>query len=176
MLSDPLSQLHGIHFPKPIAWWPLAPGWYVMTALLVIVILAVTYLLYRQYQQCLRRRVVLKTIDHLAWQYQHQQITAVQALAQLSVLVKRIAISFDQQNMPQALSGKAWLHYLDQGLGQPEFSRGVGRCLLDGPYQKQVDFDAAVFELVIAWAKNKMAGKRCSRRNQALMSDCSEVS
>ena len=27
---DPLTQLHDIHIPADIGWWPLAVGWYLL--------------------------------------------------------------------------------------------------------------------------------------------------
>ena len=39
MSDDPasLERLHDLVPPAPVPWWPLAPGWYVLGALILIV-------------------------------------------------------------------------------------------------------------------------------------------
>ena len=40
-----------------------------------------------------------------------------------------------------SLRGEPWLAFLDAQLGGEEFSQGVGRILLDGPYQRRARID-----------------------------------
>jgi len=39
-----LSSLHDIHLPEAIGWWPLAPGWYLLTAAIAIACLLIGFL------------------------------------------------------------------------------------------------------------------------------------
>ena len=33
MKQDPLAALRDIHMPEAVAWWPPAPGWWLLLAL-----------------------------------------------------------------------------------------------------------------------------------------------
>lgn len=46
-------QLRDIHLPPPAHWWPLAPGWWLLVA---IVLLALAWLAWRQHRRRLPRR------------------------------------------------------------------------------------------------------------------------
>ena len=36
---DPTQiPLRGLHFPEPISWWPLAPGWWLLLAIFLVVL------------------------------------------------------------------------------------------------------------------------------------------
>ena len=51
-----------------------------------------------------------------------------------------------------SLRGEDWLRFLDSVRGGEHFSAGVGRSLLDGPYQRQVNVDAdALIGLTHSW-------------------------
>lgn len=44
-----LSQLRDIHLPIEPSWWPLAPGWYILTGILMIIIIGII-LIYKHHQ------------------------------------------------------------------------------------------------------------------------------
>ncbi len=62
---------------------------------------------------------------------------ALKCLRELSVLLRRVAITLRKESA--GLTGSAWLEYLDQGMKEPEFSLGIGKILLTGPYQGEVE-------------------------------------
>ncbi|MBV1930617.1 MAG: DUF4381 domain-containing protein [Porticoccaceae bacterium] len=57
MNQDPLAQLRDIHLPEAIGWWPPAPGWWILTlVLLVSIAFTIRYLVRRRRQQYFRRQ------------------------------------------------------------------------------------------------------------------------
>jgi Ca-activated chloride channel family protein len=72
---------------------------------------------------------------------------------ELSVLMRRAAISFYPRDETAAITGAAWLAFLDRSLeGQP-FSRGPGRLLATLPYRPAVSAEEAgpLLDLCARW-------------------------
>lgn len=156
-------QLRDIHLPDAISWWPPAPGWW---GLLLLVILIV--LLLRTYWEMKQRRAArvnaLKSLEQLTEtfaqdQNQHNLVSA------LSVLLRRICLSYYPRKQVAALNGEAWLSFLDTHLGGEKihsgkdkdlepFSKGPGRSLITAPYQATINIDAqALLKLCGDWIK-----------------------
>jgi hypothetical protein len=85
--SDPLAQLKDIHLPDAVSWWPLAPGWWILGALLVAGLAYTGHFLWQRHHAFTYRRQALQQIKQLPSNSQHQRIT------DLFVLLKRVAVS-----------------------------------------------------------------------------------
>ena len=57
------------------------------------------------------------------------------ALGDLATLVRRAALHTAPRDQVAALSGDAWLSFLDGGLRGDAFRSGAGRLLVDAPYR-----------------------------------------
>jgi len=147
-MQPDLSQLRDIHLPAPVSWWPPAPGWWLLLALLLTLLLFGYWLLRRRRQNAWRR-------EALAQLQQLRGSNEATTAAQLSVLLRRVAISRYPQAEVASLTGEAWLAFLDKTLGEGSpFQSGPGRALLTGPYAATVDLDApALLTLVERWIK-----------------------
>lgn len=151
MTNSPLP-LKDIHVPAEIGWWPLAIGWWL--ALGVIVILCIlAYLFWRR----LRRRTVLTRARKLLVQLQQNNTLGTQQkLSELSILLRRVAISITPRQHAASLTGQAWLDYLDSTLPDKPFSNGIGQCLVDAQYRPQLDSKpdiSALIKLCERWLK-----------------------
>jgi len=85
--SDPLAQLRDIHLPEAVSWWPLAPGWWVLGALLVAGLAYTGHFLWQRHHAFTYRRQALARVKQLPNNCQHQRIIA------LFALLKRVAVS-----------------------------------------------------------------------------------
>lgn len=159
---EPLA-LKDIHLPSEVAVWPLAPGWWLLIGLLVLIAVAV-WLGVKRY----RRGAVLREAQQmLASLRKDNQLRPAEKLAALSGLMRRVAISTAPRNEVASLTGNRWLMYLDQGLKDAPFSQGPGRCLAESPYRSEpAELDAAelaaVFECCQTWIK----ARKLPRRNK----------
>ena len=73
-------------------------------------------------------------------------------IGELSQLLRRASRLVDVN--AASLRGNAWLAFLDSILGGDEFSRGPGRVLLDGLYQREAHIESEpLVELVRRWLK-----------------------
>lgn len=125
--------LHDIHLPPAPSWWPPAPGWWVLAALASILLIWLCTRTARRLRQRQRVRLILHEFDCA--------ITAAAnppaALAAASALLRRAA----RQRDPAAtqLQGDPWLTYLDGTDSTRPFSRGAGRILVDGLFDRSAD-------------------------------------
>ncbi|MCF6323885.1 MAG: DUF4381 domain-containing protein [Gammaproteobacteria bacterium] len=140
---DAELPLRDIHLPAAISWWPPAPGWWMLLVLVLVAVLLVWW--WQRRKAALRVRIAaLAEWGVLMEAFQREQ-NVNQLVQGLSVLLRRVSLSYYPREEVAGLSGEAWLRYLDDAhsLSQPNgFSEGVGRLLLVGPYQQQIDGDA----------------------------------
>ncbi|MDD1621766.1 MAG: DUF4381 domain-containing protein [Methylococcaceae bacterium] len=146
--------LKDIHLPDPINWWPPAIGWWLLAVIVPLLIVAGIFLYKR-----LRRQTALKTASKLLTTLRRDQNRdGLQILVELSALLRRVAISIAPRADVAALSGEAWLAYLDASFPDAPFSRGAGRCLADVQYRQaapeDLDLDA-LFALCEQWLKRQ---------------------
>ncbi len=123
--------LRDVHVPDAPSLWPLAPGWWLVLAVLGVVIAAVVGLrLYRRHRLARWRAL-----------FDGSGTTAEPAarVAAISELLRRAARCVDPQ--ADRLQGEAWLGFLDGG-ARKDFTAGAGRILLDGGYRRNVDAGA----------------------------------
>lgn len=144
--------LRDIHIPDPIGWWPPAIGWW-----LVLVLVPLTLALLIWLYKGLTRKTALKSAKRLLLELRHDQtLTDYEKLCQLSILLRRTAISIYPRSNTASLTGRQWLELLDKTMPSPCFTEGPGAILIDAPYQKPetqlIDLEH-LFELSERWMK-----------------------
>lgn len=134
--ADPLAGLRGYHLPEPPSWWPPAPGWWLLAACLLALVAAVAWWLLRRRARRAAARAALRELDELRARLRTGADTSGLAPA-LSRLLRRYAISAFPRRDVAALTGDAWLGFLDRHGGDGQFVNGPGRQLLDAPYRRE---------------------------------------
>mgnify|MGYP001824665194 FL=1 len=66
-MQDPasLDRLRDIAEPSPVSWWPLAPGWWCLLAVLAITVILLVLRFYRQWKADAYRRAALRELESL---------------------------------------------------------------------------------------------------------------
>jgi len=133
---DALSQLHDIHLPQGISWWPPAPGWWGL-ALLVCLLLAGGWYLWRWWRKRdpapSKKALLAEALREMDQIDDALQSEDAAAIATLSALMRRIAVQLDAGTA--GLTGDLWLQWLDQHWQQDDFTAGIGRTLIKAPYR-----------------------------------------
>ncbi|TNF18282.1 MAG: DUF4381 domain-containing protein [Rhodobacteraceae bacterium] len=124
-----LAKLHDIRLPEPVGWWPLAPGWWGLIALVVLVALAALALDYRR-----RRTVRFAALHELAALKDRlgDDAAAPQVAADLAVLVRRIVLTGPEAQRLARMSGPDWVAELGRGKGG--FSDASAAFVANAPY------------------------------------------
>ncbi len=131
-MSPQSLPLRDVHLPPSPSWWPLAPGWWLVIAVVVLVVGSswVWWWRRRQRQRQRQRRWLAAFDAELA-----RATTPAQRLAAVSVLLRRAARRVDPQ--ADRLQCEAWLQFLDGRKRKDQvFSQGPGRAVLEGGFQR----------------------------------------
>jgi len=153
---NPLDELKDIHLPTSVDWWPLAPGWWVLAALILVVLALLILKRSRNRKHRQLTQAAIGSLDQLA---QDKTLDKAEWLKALSSLLRQIVINFHGREAGAGLVGKDWLAYLDRQGGGQEFSQGVGQVIASQPYQQSSDYDReALLKLVRQWVKSQRCG------------------
>lgn len=153
---NPLDELKDIHLPASVDWWPLAPGWWVLAALILMVLALVVLKRSRSRKHRQLTQAAIISLNQLA---QDKSLDKTEWLKALSSLLRQIVINFHGREAGAGLVGEDWLAYLDQRGGGQGFSQGVGQVIASQPYQRASDYDReALLRLVHQWIKRQRRG------------------
>ncbi len=143
-MNPTLLDLKDIHEPEAIGWWPPAIGWWILAVLIPLLIILLIWLYKR-----LTRKTAIKTANNILAQIKQDQTRDnLQKLSDLSVLVRRVAISMSPRAKAAGLTGRQWLEFLDRSVKGLPFSDGVGRLLADAPYRKTPPTEQELSQLI----------------------------
>ena len=147
MFLDPLSQLRDVILPPDPVFWPPALGWWLLLIGSIAALVGAVYLVRLVYWR-LHRKSLVKEVDALAC------LQPQQAVVELSVLMRRIAITKYSRNAVAGLSGDAWLEFLDESGETDQFTRGPGQLLASAPYSDKAPGQLTpLFEVCRNWVK-----------------------
>ena len=132
---DPQAiPLRGLHLPEPVGWWPLAPGWWVLFAVLIVASGLLIRAWLRHRERSAARRRALRKLEECRSAYAYHGNPVVLG-AELSELLRRTMLAYAPRSEVAGLTGDAWLAWLDRDLERPRFREGAGRSLLVLPYR-----------------------------------------
>lgn len=151
---DALAQLKDIHLPLPIGWWPLAPGWYGVMILVLIVSAGIVTLVRRRRRTRQPKKQALALLQVYTAQYT-QDYNAQLASARISELLKRVALVYYPRQQVASIHGQAWIQFLNQTGSKVDFEP-VKDLLLDVPFKpnEQTDLQPLIKQAQL-WIKQR---------------------
>ncbi|WP_058534094.1 DUF4381 domain-containing protein [Legionella saoudiensis] len=158
--NDPLAQLKDIHLPDAIGWWPLAPGWYAVMLLSVLLLLILAFYLRRRWRYALAKKQALVLLAAYQESYEKEHNAPISS-AQISELLRRVALVYYPRAEVASLYGDAWLQFLKQTSKGIDFD-SVRTLLLDAPFKAadtRIDL-RPLFDHAKQWIKQR--GIPCS--------------
>jgi len=147
-----LGQLRDIHGAPEVAWWPPAPGWWILAILLLIGIVLLIRHLLRARRVRQRRQRLLHFVEWIETSVDPQQAPG-QFLSDLNRVFKLVALRAFPDSHCAHLAGREWVAFLQARFGQ-EGARDSLAALADGPYRPASSFDAeALLGLARQWVQ-----------------------
>jgi hypothetical protein len=130
----PPLPLRDIIAPLEQGWWPPAPGWWFVAAVVLFMVgwLVKALVKYFTYEYAALRKAALRELANLP---QQEGLNDRQFAEQTSALLKRVAMVRYAEQQPARLNGEDWLTFLDQSSSSQIFSQSGGSALLEAQYQ-----------------------------------------
>jgi len=125
-----LQELRDIHMPDGISAWPPGPGYIALLAMLIIALLGVTKYLFLKRKKTLLR-IALAALDKL--EAQSQSLSRAEQAAQITTILKRVALAYHPRTEVAALHGEAWFQFLNTTSKRSDFKRAK-KALTEAPF------------------------------------------
>ncbi len=135
---NPELPLRDIHLPDSVSWWPIAPGWWLLLVIAILIAMIIWAIRMNKAKGLLRKQALaeLDKIENAFGQHQNTQ----QLASELSMLLRRVCISRFPRVDVAGLTGQAWITFLNSHANS--FDDEIGRQLREAPYQQQHELDS----------------------------------
>lgn len=167
--ADPATlALRDIHLPNSALWWPLAPGWWILLLLIVMITTSLFFLIRRRRKYRISAVYLAKQeLERIENEFKSNQDKST-LIKEVSELIRRVSISLFQRDESASLTGQDWLLFLDQLNADTSFSNGIGRVLVEAPYQAKPDYNVTeLLQLTSSWIDSaKRNNDSRSKRNR----------
>ncbi len=131
--------LKDIHLPDAVFWWPPAIGWWLLLIMLPLIIWLIFVIVKKLREPVLKKsaNAELKQVI-TAYKEHHDKQLLVQ---QISIVLRRIGISYLNRNETAGIAGKKWYEMINQLVEKNKISDDMIDLLSQGPYQQKPDLD-----------------------------------
>jgi hypothetical protein len=150
--AELLSQLRDIHAGAAPAWWPPAPGWWLLAALAALGLFFLVRAGWRSVLARRRRRAWLQALEAVErhWDPSSQPN---EYLADINRLFRAVALKAFPDSACGRLQGEEWVAFI-RGLLPGDSPAPCLAALARGPYEPLPEFDApALREQARTWVK-----------------------
>lgn len=154
--STSLDRMHDIVVPTPIPWWPPAPGWYVVIAILVGGLVVSGCLLFQRWRAHAYRRQAV------------QELAASTTVAEVSEVLRRTALVIASRTEVANQVGAKWPDWLAEH-AEVTMSERVRGQLTRGAYARREDAEDVreLKDYSVRWIKSHPAKSAVEKAGQA---------
>ena len=139
-VNELLLELKDIQPPPEPAWWLIAPAQLIAIFLLLGVVGCI-WLVFRYREANRLPRIADQQLRRISASYARDEDSGQLAL-ELSKWLKQVSILAFPAHQPEGLSGKDWLKFLDESIGNNSFSKGTGEVFGSMIYSRQINPEA----------------------------------
>lgn len=141
-----LAQLADIHLPPAVGFWPPAPGWWILTAVLLTLIIygAQKYLRYsRLHKVCDHALAELELCyQKLAQADGNPEQLQLRFVNEVNSVIRRVALVHFPQSGIASLDGSAWVDFIQEKGESSTMSEEIAAALSFGRFKQRCEVDA----------------------------------
>lgn len=163
-IADALSELADIRMPGEVSYWPLAPGWWVLAALLLA--LAVYGAIRLQKRMLLQKRLnsavseLSKARQLLSAAGENDMANRLVYVNNVNAVLRRVALLHLDHTAVAGLSGQAWVSLLRRHDKAGLLTVELAQILAQGRFAPRCDVNAdALEQMAREWIKNLYLAK-----------------
>ena len=149
-----LNNLNDIIVPDAVGFFPLAPGWIIVTVLILALLFHFAFKAYSRYQRSLYKREAMKELES----YSKESRDEILALL---TLAKRVGIAAYGRDQIAKLSGENWWDFMEQ-YSKVKIDKALREELSDFLYDDSRQHESipyvTVKEMVTLWIKTHKDG------------------
>jgi hypothetical protein len=154
--ADPLTEaalrsLKDIAVPEPVSWMPQTWGWVLVAVILAVSMAGLIIHLARRYRSNAYRREALALLVGMEGKLVDPS-QREQALRDLAAILKRTALASGRREDVAALSGAAWVTFLQDGI-DGEAGHALNALLDDAEYQSGGTVEALSTDDILSAAR-----------------------
>lgn len=160
--QDPLAQLRDIHLPEAVGWWPPAPGWWLLTLLVLLASYYLVRFLVRNYRNNCYRREALACLETMAQQPEESLTDQCHALLMLLRRTAKTAypgFGLESERVPDMLDR------MNHACRKPVFDESLQQILGDQLYRADANLPPSCLiqlaEGTRRWIKQHRRGASC---------------
>ena len=147
--TDPLSQLADIHLPAEIGYWPPAPGWWLLLALLLAALIWLGIRLLKQWQRQRRYNFALVELDKCYQRYnsaaptddEQQSAAKLNLINGVNAVLRRVALKHFPNDQVASLGGEQWVRFIRASSTSTLLDEQIATVLAQGRFARRCDVD-----------------------------------
>ena len=142
-----LEQLADIHLPIEISYWPPAPGWWLLSLILIVGtgFMVRRYVRYRSHKKACN--YALTQLEHCRVQFdknsrnQDDDLMRIRYVNSFNSVLRRVAlVHFPEENVA-SLSGEAWVDFIREKGDSSSLDEDISSALSFGRFQTKCNVD-----------------------------------
>lgn len=119
--------------PSPVKFTYSTPGWYVLGALLLLLLIVIAWLLIRHYMKNKYRREAIKSLQQIESAYTANN-NYTDLVYETNMLAKRVAMSKYGRHTVAGLRGEEWTNYMNSKWRKKSFNANDALLLTNNVY------------------------------------------
>lgn len=146
--------------PGEVGWWPPAPGWWILAALLLVVLGWALWRLMQQRHQQKRCRSALDELDQLLLRLEartdaHDMAQRLIYANDVNGLLRRVALLHFDHDQVAGLSGSAWTDFLRRHDKRGAITQELATILAHGRFAARCDIEPRALDAMARhWIKD----------------------
>lgn len=161
MQPDLLQQLRDIHVPAEPAWWPPAPGWWLVAGLLLGAAVWGALRGLQAYRSAAPVRRARELLRELHAAFEAGRLSPEEYAHGCNALLKRLFVHGMGVDAARPVSDARWLAMLDLCAGETAFSSGPGQALGNERFRRQSRIDVPALHALVTQllGRSRLAGR-----------------